>query len=666
MIKTPIDFSVGYQNIEGIHSRTFDCKLPYLQSKLIHDVEVLSEAWGVCNHSKDIPGYEIIQIDSNKKSDVKKGRSSGGILIYIKKHLFKYVKEIERTPQYIWLEIDKSIFHALEDPIRICIAYNPPSSSKYFNPAIYEEISAHIMQCATSKVLLVGDFNSRTGECLEYNEPDNLDENEIPRECIPVKRKNCDKVTNSMGEKLVDLCRGHDLQLLNGRMSGDSHGAFTFYDTKEGASAIDIAVTSDPLYSLIRSFNVCRQDEFSKHCKIITRIKNLRADLPTQNDNKDDYPWTPVCKNYKWNEEFSLNFTRTLLSTELADKVQECAQYLDSGLVEPAAGKIEEIFTKTADLVLEEARDTRTRHPFKHKQKPKKWYNKECRDLKDIVRKKAISKQQNPTDINTRREHSEALKEYKKLCNTKKAIFEENQIKKLDELTRDPTEFWKKWKYFGDSCRMNNPVKVDGTKWETYFARLYQNNNTGATLPSPQSETEEDGSLLDAVYTMEELDHVIDKVLKRGKAAGRDRIKAEFLKAAPKEIRELLLKLLNLIFRTNVVPKSWCVGILNLIHKEGPKDNPDNYRGICIGSALSKTLSTMMNVRLTKFVAERNLLYKEQIGFTEKNRAPDHILTIRAITNKYVQDNGSRVFSCFIDFRKAFDTVWHKGLFFKL
>ena len=178
-------------------------------------------------------------------------------------------------------------------------------------------------------------------------------------------------------------------------------------------------MTSDPLYSLIRSFNVCRQDEFSKHCKIITRIKNLRADLPTQNDNKDDYPWTPVCKNYKWNEEYSLNFTRTLLSTELADKVQECAQYLDSGLVEPAAGKIEEIFTKTADLVPEEARDTRTRHPFKHKQKPKKWYNKECRDLKDIVRKKAISKQQNPTDINTRREHSEALKEYKKLCITK-------------------------------------------------------------------------------------------------------------------------------------------------------------------------------------------------------------------------------------------------------
>ena len=31
-----------------------------------------------------------------------------------------------------------------------------------------------------------------------------------------------------------------------------------------------------------------------------------------------------------------------------------------------------------------------------------------------------------------------------------------------------------------------------------------------------------------------------------------------------------------------------------------------------------------------------------------------------------VQDGESRIYSCFIDFKKAFDTVWHDGLFFKL
>ena len=117
---------------------------------------------------------------------------------------------------------------------------------------------------------------------------------------------------------------------------------------------------------------------------------------------------------------------------------------------------------------------------------------------------------------------------------------------------------------------------------------MYQNNNNSATLPEPTQNAGDDNGSLNAPYTIEELDHVIDKVLKRGKAAGRDRIKAEFLKAAPRATRELLLKLLNLIFRTNVVPKSWCIGILNLIHKEGSKDDPDNYRGICIGSVLKQ------------------------------------------------------------------------------
>ena len=406
-------------------------KLPHIQSKLIHDIEVLSEAWGVCTHSKDVPGYKIlVNIEPSKKTNIKKGRSSGGILIYCKNYLFKFIKVIEKTLHHAWLEIDKSIFHALEDSIRMCIAYNPPSSSKYCNQDIYEDISSHIMQCRTSKVLLLGDFNSRTGEKLEYTEPDKMDENEIPRDSIPTDRRNCDKCINPMGEKLLDLCKGHDLQLLNGRMSGDSQGAFTYYDTKEGASAIDIAVTSDPLYPLIRSFLVYRQDEFSKHCKIVVRIKNLKADLPTQSDSTDDYPWISLNKNYRWNEEYSLNFTRTLLSSELADTVEECTQCLDAGLIEPAANKIEEVFTKTADIVLEEVGEIRIRHPFKHKQKPKKWYTKDCRDLKNIVRKYAILKQQNPTDRSIRKQHSEALKEYKKLCNIEKAKFEENKIKK--------------------------------------------------------------------------------------------------------------------------------------------------------------------------------------------------------------------------------------------
>ena len=76
-----------------------------------------------------------------------------------------------------------------------------------------------------------------------------------------------------MGEKLIDLCKGHDLQIVNGRMKGDSRGAFTFYDTKDRASTIDMAEVSESLYPLIKSFVVSPQVKISKHCKIVLRIK---------------------------------------------------------------------------------------------------------------------------------------------------------------------------------------------------------------------------------------------------------------------------------------------------------------------------------------------------------------------------------------------------------
>ena len=45
---------------------------------------------------------------------------------------------------------------------------------------------------------------------------------------------------------------------------------------------------------------------------------------------------------------------------------------------------------------------------------------------------------------------------------------------------------------------------------------------------------------------------------------------------------------------------------------------------------------------------------KEQIGFEANNRTPDHLLTIKSIVNKYVDDNNQRVYTFFIDFNNSF------------
>ena len=231
-------------------------------------------------------------------------------------------------------------------------------------------------------------------------------------------------------------------------------------------------------------------------------------------------------------------------------------------------------------------------------------------------------------------------------------------------LSEDHSEFWKKWKNYGDSFTNRKTPNADGKRWEDYFRKLYDD-KTSSSLPAVQP-INADISRLNAPFKLRELLDAIYKKLKNGKAAGLDRLTSEFIKASPEEVHKLILRLINQMYCKHIVPENKCQGYITPLHKEGPKDDPDNYRGICISSAITKLLSTMMNIRLNEFIEENLILNKEQIGFVTENRCPDHIFTLKAVVNKYVEDQKEKVYACFIDFRKAFDTVWHDGLFHKL
>ena len=167
-------------------------------------------------------------------------------------------------------------------------------------------------------------------------------------------------------------------------------------------------------------------------------------------------------------------------------------------------------------------------------------------------------------------------------------------------------------------------------------------------------------------FTMDELKATI-KALKNKKAVGPDRIANEFIKLANEDILKLILSYLNLNLNKGLTCSEWCLDLIALIHKDGAKDDPNNYRGICIMNALLKILCTLLNSRLTSFCDKKNLINNEQIGFRKNNRTSDHILTIKATVNKYVNDvQNKKLYACFIDFQKAFDSVWHEALFRKL
>jgi hypothetical protein len=63
--------------------------------------------------------------------------------------------------------------------------------------------------------------------------------------------------------------------------------------------------------------------------------------------------------------------------------------------------------------------------------------------------------------------------------------------------------------------------------------------------------------------------------------------------------------------------------------------------------------------RLDTFLVEHNIIHENQIGFSEKSRTSDHIFVLKCIIEKYLKTDTKKLFVCFVDFHKAFDTVIH-------
>ena len=257
--KATTNLSIGYHNIEGKHSFLHGCKLNN-HLNFINDIEILAETWAECDNCKNniVINYSLLKaIEPQKTKGCKKGRKSGGILLYCKSYLKPFVKILKSSPTHIWFEINKSLFYNIPKNVRICSLYSPPESSNYYTDDFWDELQTDILDLTTNNTpfLLIGDINARTGETSDFAHSDNLNINYSPTRCvIESKRKNCDKLTNNKGLKLIDICKCYDMQIANGRFIGDCWGNFTHHNKNKGESTVDLAVISDNLFPLTRRF----------------------------------------------------------------------------------------------------------------------------------------------------------------------------------------------------------------------------------------------------------------------------------------------------------------------------------------------------------------------------------------------------------------------------
>ena len=153
--------------------------------------------------------------------------------------------------------------------------------------------------------------------------------------------------------------------------------------------------------------------------------------------------------------------------------------------------------------------------------------------------------------------------------------------------------------------------------------------------------------------------------MKCKKAAGVDGISAEFYKYGCKELLPALELLFNTILTNGEYPYRWATGIIRPVYKKGDHGVPDNYKKITVMPCIGKLFESLLNNRLSfkNEVCNDNDPY--QAGFKINLRTTDNIFILCAIIDKQ-RCLSKPLYTCFVDFTKAFDYIDRTVLYYKL
>ena len=237
---------------------------------------------------------------------------------------------------------------------------------------------------------------------------------------------------------------------------------------------------------------------------------------------------------------------------------------------------------------------------------------------------------------------------------------------------------------------LHNDVKITDTKeqtrvlaetWDNTF-RIARNNNSNwaninkvtnwinnnrpKTAPYKKANISRlsEGDLLTSVITIEEIKKCIKNMKK--KAPGESKIGYQIIKQLPDNIIEYIANIFNASLASGYFPKKFKSAILKLIPKEGKDATiPVNYRPIALLDNIGKIFEKIINSRLRQYLEENNLYNSQQYGFRQ-GKSTTHVTNL---IHECIKQNNAQGFKTAIlskDVQKAFDTVWHSGLIWKI
>ena len=291
-----------------------------------------------------------------------------------------------------------------------------------------------------------------------------------------------------------------------------------------------------------------------------------------------------------------------------------------------------------------------------------RWYDKICKDKKAIF--EALKQNYAMTRSDTDRIiMCQARNDYRKVCRQKRKAFHVQKANELSTLSKSNQK--KFWNFF--------KVKKDPTgncNFRSYFKNLYENkSNPGVLLEEIIYDPDNDNIIFDIEFLnkeiiSDELENALIK-LKNNKSCGLDNILNEFLKASTPLVKNVMLKLFNVILNSGIFPKEWARGEIIPIFKKGEINDPQNYRGVTLVSCLGKLFTYILNERLTSWAEENSVFLENQFGFRKSKSTVDCSFILHGLVQHFL-NSSTNLYCSFVDLSRAFDNVDRNVLWFKL
>jgi exonuclease III len=228
----------------------------------------------------------------------------------------------------------------------------------------------------------------------------------------------------------------------------------------------------------------------------------------------------------------------------------------------------------------------------------------------------------------------------------------------------------------GKVCATSDDI-LDG--WHEHFTSLYQPTESETFNSAFKHHIHDvyEQYVANKTVNVDSLDKAVDirevvsacRELKLKVAGGFDQLTYEHLKHGGDVLYDHLSYLFSLIICTEHVPPNMKIGLTITLLKQGKKDktDPNNYRGITLLPVIYKLFEKVTLLRMLPFLNQHGLHFPDPVqGAYQKNLSSINTTFCVKETINYNLERGSKVYVCFLDSVKAFDCVWHEGLFVRL